>query len=140
MKARLRSRPDGTYGHWNYWEPAGPWDYTIAGKRKHWVGVHPNASYYVIDVDAIIAAYEHTAVFIAEDVRRLIATALAQSRLWPALVPYSEPLRRQFEASVRPAGWTGLVSGALVSGASAAPSRLTLTASRADASRRRRKQ
>jgi acetyl esterase/lipase len=30
-------------GLWNYWEPAGPWDYKPDGRStKHWVGVHPN--------------------------------------------------------------------------------------------------
>ncbi len=27
MLGRLRLRPDGGYQIWNYWEPAGPWDY-----------------------------------------------------------------------------------------------------------------
>ena len=51
MKSRLHPQADGTWRIWNYWEPAGPWDYRSLGIPKHWVGVHPKAGYYEIDVD-----------------------------------------------------------------------------------------
>jgi hypothetical protein len=45
---------------WNYWEPAGPWDYRADGRTtKHWVGVHPNGGYYEDDTQGIVDAYEH---------------------------------------------------------------------------------
>jgi hypothetical protein len=47
MKSRLKLREGGKYFVWNYWEPAGPWDYKGDGSTKHWVGVHPNGGYYV---------------------------------------------------------------------------------------------
>ena len=52
MKSRMHLQPDGTYRIWNYWEPAGPWDYHAFGVPKHWIGIHPNAGYYEIDVKA----------------------------------------------------------------------------------------
>ena len=53
LKSRLKQtqKPDGTYELWNYWEPAGPWDYKPDGRTpKHWVGVHPKGGYYEIDL------------------------------------------------------------------------------------------
>jgi hypothetical protein len=108
MKSRMTLKHGGGYPLWNYWEPAGPWDYTVTGRPKHWVGVHPNAGYYAIDVGAIVAAYEHGLVFTTDDIRYLIEIAQARSLIWPALVPYSEPMRQRFEASVKPDGWPGL--------------------------------
>ena len=74
MKSRMRLREGGKYFVWNYWDPAGPWDYKPDGSPKHWVGVHPNGGYYAIDVEGIVTAYEHGLVFDKEDLERLIAT------------------------------------------------------------------
>ena len=46
QKSRMKPKSDGTYEIWNYWQPAGPWDYKPDGSTKHWVGVHPNGGYY----------------------------------------------------------------------------------------------
>jgi hypothetical protein len=135
MKSRMRTRQDGKYFVWNYWEPAGPWDYKADGSPKHWVGVHPNGGYYGIDVEGIVAAFEHGLVFTREDVDRLIATnrdymwnqQVAGAKfqridgeepdprwknspgvLWTALVPYDPTLRQIFLANHDPAGWGGL--------------------------------
>jgi hypothetical protein len=59
----MKLKHDGTYVIWNYWEPAGAWDYKSDGLPKHWIGVHPNAAYYDIDVEGIVAAYKHGLVF-----------------------------------------------------------------------------
>ena len=74
MKSRMKLRENGKYFVWDYWDPAGPWDYNADGTTKHWVGVHPNGGYYAHDVEAIVAAYEHGLVFTKEDMARLIAT------------------------------------------------------------------
>ena len=74
MKSRMRLRDGGKYSVWNYWDPAGPWDYKPDGSPKHWVGVHPNGGYYAIDVEGIVTAYEHGLVFAKEDLDRLMAT------------------------------------------------------------------
>ena len=67
---------DGTYKIWNYWEPAGPWDYKPDGRTtKHWVGVHPNGGYYEDDTQGIVDAYEHGLVFTKADIDHLINTA-----------------------------------------------------------------
>ncbi len=108
MKSRMSVGFWGTYRIWNYWEPAGAWDYRPSGAAKHWIGVHPNAGYYAIDVEAIVGAYEHGVVFTGDDIKRLIKTAAAEFRLWPALAPYDEAIRRQFEDSLKPDGWEGL--------------------------------
>ncbi len=62
---------------WNYWQPAGPWDYYPYGSTnaKLWIGVHPNNGYYHIDTQAIVAAYEHGVVFTAADITALVKTA-----------------------------------------------------------------
>ncbi|MBM4032421.1 MAG: hypothetical protein FJ291_11620, partial [Planctomycetes bacterium] len=73
MKARMRLREEGKFYVWNYWDPAGPWDYKPDGSTKHWVGVHPNGGYYGIDVEGIVAAFEHKLVFTKEEIGRLIA-------------------------------------------------------------------
>jgi hypothetical protein len=137
MKSRMKLRDDGKYFVWNYWEPAGPWDYKADGTTRHWVGVHPNGGYYSSDVSAIVAAYEHGLVFTKEDIARLIATdrdfmwnqqvknakfqridgekpdprwANGPGELWLALAPYDPTLRKIFEANHDPGGWGGLSS------------------------------
>ncbi len=135
MKSRLRRREDGRYFVWNYWDPAGPWDYQAGGAPKHWVGVHPNGGYYAIDVEAIVAAFEHGLVFDQEDLRRLVATNRdfmwnqklqgAQFRrldggepdprwknspglLWASLIPHDALLHKIFLANHHPENWGGL--------------------------------
>ena len=108
MKSRMKPKEDGTYQIWNYWEPAGPWDYRPNGMPKLWIGVHPKPGYYDIDVEAIVAAYEHRLIFDADDIHRLIATALSDKRYWTALVPYDDTIQGQFESNHDPASWVGL--------------------------------
>jgi hypothetical protein len=135
MHARMSLQGAGKYYVWNYWDPAGPWDYTSNGATRHWVGVHPNGGYYEIDVEGIVAAYEHGLVFTKAEIDRLIATNRdfmwnkevkgakfqridggqpdtrwkdSPGVLWSALIPYDEKLQRVFEANHNPAGWGGL--------------------------------
>jgi hypothetical protein len=108
MKSRMTVQANGTYQIWNYWQPAGEWDYKPDGSTKHWVGVHPNGGYYEIDAGAIADAFEHGVVFTKPDIERLIATALAGKRDWQGLIPYSPEIRNHFEASFRPGSWGGL--------------------------------
>lgn len=137
MKARVKTRDDGKFFVWNYWEPAGPWDYQSNGAPKHWVGVHPNGGYYGIDVEGMVAAYEHGLVFEKTDIDRLIATNRdfmwnqkvegakfqridggevdarwknSPGLLWSSLIPYDETLRTVFIANHNPSGWGGLSS------------------------------
>ena len=134
MKSRMRVR-DGKYLVWNYWDPAGPWDTKPDGTLKHWVGVHPNGGYYAVDVEGIVAAFEHGLVFDQRDIERLIATnrdfmwnhrvqGAAFGRidggkpdarwkdspgvLWTALVRHDAKLRAVFEANHKPDSWGGL--------------------------------
>jgi hypothetical protein len=136
MKSRMKTREDGKYFDWNYWEPAGPWDYKPDGSPRHWVGVHPNGGYYNIDVEGIVAAFEHGLVFTREDINKLIATnrdfmwnhkiegakfqrmdgGEVDARwkdtpgvLWTALVPYDETLRKIFIANHQPDSWSGII-------------------------------
>src|SRR5208282_1580842 len=97
MKSRMRLQQGEKFFVWNYWEPAGPWDYKPDGAPKHWVGVHPNAGYYEIDAEGIVDAYEHGLVFDRRDLDRLIATALAEKRYWTALAPYDPAIQKKFE-------------------------------------------
>ena len=108
MKSRLHPQADGTYRVWNYWEPAGPWDYRALGIPKHWVGVHPKAGYYEIDVHAMVVGWRHGVVFTAGDIDRLIRTAIATARWWPPLAPYDATIRAHFEQTLNPDGWSGL--------------------------------
>ena len=135
MRSRMKLREDGKYFVWNYWEPAGPWDYKSDGTPKHWVGVHPNGGYYGIDVSSIVEAFEHGLVFQRGEIDRLIATnrdfmwnrQMRPARfqridggqpdprwkdspgvLWTALAPYDETLRKIFLANHDPADWGGL--------------------------------
>ncbi len=136
MKSRMHLR-DEKYYVWNYWEPAGPWDYKPDGQPKHWVGVHPNGGYYDLDVDGITAAYAHKLVFDKQDIDRLIATNRdfmwdqhikgakfkriddgkpegqwknSPGVLWFGLLPYDPTLRKIFEANHDPASWGGLAA------------------------------
>jgi hypothetical protein len=131
----MKTRESGKYWVWNYWEPAGPWDYRSDGSARHWVGVHPNGGYYGIDVEGMVAAFEHELVFTRDDINRLIATnrdfmwnqQLKDAKfqridggepdarwkdspgvLWTALVPYDETLRKVFLKNHEPASWGGL--------------------------------
>jgi hypothetical protein len=135
VKSRMKTREGGKYCVWNYWDPAGPWDYKANGSPKHWVGVHPNGGYYGIDVEAIVTAFEHGLVFTKDDIQRLIATNRdfmwnqqvagakfqridggqpnlrwrnSPGTLWMALVPHDETLRKIFLANHNPSGWGGL--------------------------------
>lgn len=135
MRSRMKTREDGKYFVWNYWDSAGPWDYKPDGAPKHWIGVHPNGGYYGIDVEAIVTAFEHGLVFAKADIDRLIATnrdfmwnqQVARARfqridggppderwknspgvLWTALVPYDDTLRKVFLANHNPSDWGGL--------------------------------
>jgi hypothetical protein len=108
MKSRLRLQSDGTYQIWNYWEPAGPWDYRLPGIPKHWIGVHPNDGYYATDVAAMVAAFEHGVVFNADDLGHLIRTAQADGRQWPMLAPYDATIRARFEQTLKPDDWAGM--------------------------------
>jgi hypothetical protein len=137
MKSRMQTRESGKYSAWNYWEPAGPWDYKPDGSPRHWVGVHPNGGYYSIDLEGIIAAYEHNLVFAKDDIQRLIATNRdymwnqtvngakfkridggevdarwknSPGLLWDALLPYDATLRRVFMANHKPDSWGGLAA------------------------------
>jgi hypothetical protein len=137
MKSRMRPRDNGKYYVWNYWDPAGPWDYKPDGSLKLWEGVHPNGGYYAVDVGGIVAAYEHGLVFSKEEIARLIATnrdfmwngqiknaqfrridgeppdpnyAKTPGVLWDALAPYDPTLRKIFEANNDPSGWGGMSS------------------------------
>jgi hypothetical protein len=136
MKSRMRVRDDKYYV-WDYWDPAGPWDYKPDGQTRHWTGVHPNGGYYDIDLEGIVAAYQHGLVFEKPEIDRLIATnrdymwngkingAKFQSIdgqaprdpwkntpgvLWNALIPYDAKLRQVFEANHKPASWGGLAA------------------------------
>jgi hypothetical protein len=135
MKSRITPRADGKYLVWNYWDPAGPWDYRADGSLKHWVGVHPNGGYYDSDVMGIAAAFEHGVVFTNEDIGRLIATnrdfmwnqevtgAKFQridggkpdprwkdipGALWTGLVSYDATLSKIFVANHDPLSWSGM--------------------------------
>ena len=108
MKTRMKLKHDGKYEVWNYWEPAGAWDYKSYFLPKHWIGVHPNAGYYDIDAEAIVTAYEHGLVFNKDDINRLVATAIAEKRYWTALVPFDGTIQKQFEETLDPGGWNGL--------------------------------
>jgi hypothetical protein len=137
MKSCVKTRENGKYAVWNYWDPAGPWDYKPDGSPRHWVGVHPNGGYYSIDVAGMVAGYEHNLVFTREDIQRLIATNRdymwnqkiegAQFRridggapdarwknspgvLWSALAAYDETLRKIFIANHNPESWGALAA------------------------------
>lgn len=137
MKSRIKTRAEGRYYVWNYWDPAGPWDFKPDGAPKHWVGVHPHGGYYQIDVEGIVDAHEHGLVFTKADMDRLIATNRdfmwnqkptsarfqridgeeldprwknSPGVLWTALVPYDATLRQIFIANHNPASWGGLSS------------------------------
>ena len=136
MKSRLHLR-DGKYYDWNYWDPAGPWDYKPNHEPRHWVGIHPNGGYYDADLDGIVNAYQHKIVFEKTEIDRLIASnrdfmwngqiqgakfkridggppdkdpKKSPGVLWHALVPYDDTLRRIFEANHQPASWGGLIA------------------------------
>ena len=64
---------------------------------KHWIGVHPKAGYYDIDVEGIVTAYEHGLVFDRDDISHLVKTAIADKRYWTALVPYNNTIQNEFE-------------------------------------------
>ena len=135
MKSRMRTRDGGRYFVWNYWDPAGPWDYKPDGSPRHWVGVHPNGGYYEIDVEGIVAAFDHGLVFSKQDIDRLIVTNRdfmwnqqvegakfqridggqpdprwknSPGVLWTALLPRDETLRKIFLANHNSSGWGGL--------------------------------
>jgi len=134
MKSRMRLR-EGKYYDWDYWCPAGPWDYKSNNEPRHWVGVHPNGGYYDIDLEGIVNAYDHKIVFEKTEIDRLIATNRdfmwnqqiqgakfkrmdggepdkrwkdSPGVLWHALIPYDDKLRQIFEANHEPASWGGL--------------------------------
>jgi hypothetical protein len=106
------------------------------GEEVGWL-VSPflNGFYYAIDVEGIVAAFEHGLVFTRADLQRLIATNRdfmwnqqfkgakfqridggepdarwkdSPGALWTALVPHDETLRKVFLENHHPASWGGL--------------------------------
>ena len=110
MKSRMVLTSSNTYRIWNYWQPAGAWDYRASGLPKHWIGVHPNPAYYDIDAEAIVAAYKHGIVFTKDELGHLLATSLSEKRYWTALLPYDVESQRRFQANHKPDSWGGLVA------------------------------
>ena len=137
MRSRMRLREGGKYFVWDYWNPAGPWDYQPDGSTRHWVGVHPNGGYYQIDIEGITTAFEHELIFSRADIDILITTNRdfmwnhqvkgakfrridggevdarwkeSPGTLWTALVPYDAALRKVFEANNDPDAWGGLIA------------------------------
>lgn len=108
MKSRLKPQANGSFQIWNYWQPAGAWDYLPNGSPKHWIGVHPTKGYYAIDADAIVNAVEHHVVFNDEDLSRLILTATQEHRYWPSLAAYSTQIQAEFEKNLKPDSWDGI--------------------------------
>ena len=108
LKSRIHLKDDGTCDIWNYWQPAGPWDYNPDGSTKHWVGVHPRGGYYEMDVSGIVVAYEHGLVFTKADIDRFIVTAKKTGRLWSALFRYDVEIQKHFEAGIDPGSWAGM--------------------------------
>jgi hypothetical protein len=105
---------------------------TVTAIRK-WV--RNWAGYYEIDVQGMVAAFQHNVVFSLQDIDRLIATKRdfmwnrqisgakfqridggqpdprwlnSPGMLWNALIPYDETLRKIFVANHRPDSWDGL--------------------------------
>jgi hypothetical protein len=107
QKSRMKPKSDGTYEIWNYWQPAGPWDYKPDGSPKHWIGVHPNGGYYDYDTLSIVDACEHGVVFTQADIARLVATAKSS---WQENDPSYPPPGFQpiagMEVSAQPASGT----------------------------------
>jgi len=122
MKSRMKNARERSILCWNYWEPAGPWDYKSDGRPSIGWGCIQRRILR-IDVEAIVSAREHGLVFEQEDMGRLIATngiscgtrrwrarrfsGWTEGRrtrgvedspgvLWTALAPYDETLRRYF--------------------------------------------
>lgn len=108
MKSRMNLKHDGTYEIWNYWEPAGAWDYKPNGMPKHWIGAHRNGGYYDTDVGAIVSAYRHGLVFNKDDIDHLVATAIGKRRYWTALVAFDDRIQKHFEDTLDPSSWDGL--------------------------------
>jgi hypothetical protein len=124
---------DGKYVVWNYWDPAGPWDYQANGDPKLWIGVHPKGGYYLADVNNIVTAYEYGCVFDKTDIEHLVATNRdfmwnkdlkkpkfgridgepekpdyqPPGMIWNGLAHYDATLRKIFESTYDPASWGG---------------------------------
>jgi hypothetical protein len=113
QKSRMAKDYDGSYKIWDYWDPAGKWDYDPNnGATKHWQGVHPNPGYYVMDTSSIVDAYEHGIVFTKADIDALVKTNLKMiaadaNRYWPALAPYNTTIQADLEAKCDPTSWGG---------------------------------
>ncbi|MGO8702913.1 MAG: family 16 glycosylhydrolase, partial [Candidatus Brocadiia bacterium] len=87
---------------WNYWEPAGSWDFVAnqaqndlygdwgIGGTKTWYGLHPNNGYYWIDTQCIVAAFEHGVVFNESDITTLVHDAKTSwtPSAWPPNTQY----------------------------------------------------
>ncbi|HHW10929.1 MAG TPA: hypothetical protein GXX29_13260, partial [Firmicutes bacterium] len=87
LKSRMQLYND--FYVWNYWEPTVPWDINVkANTMRHWVGVHPTASYQTNETWDIAEAYLSGIVFTEEDIQRIINTNLKvmwnQDRTAPA--------------------------------------------------------
>lgn len=66
------------YVEWDYWSPAGKWDYRLDGSARHWIGRDHRAGYSAIVADFIGYAFHHAVVFTADDVKKVINRQLHQ--------------------------------------------------------------
>ncbi len=60
---------------WNYWTPAGDWDY-VNGKARHWENVEPKGMWYSVTVASAVMLYDNNLVFDESDMQKLVATQM----------------------------------------------------------------
>jgi hypothetical protein len=102
--------------NWNYWDPAGPWDYDESGDPRHWIGEEHRCGYKGITSTSIIEAARHCVVFDETDV----SAVMERHRVYreandcsvPAVFGYFDEalLEAAFESVARdPTSWGNLV-------------------------------
>ena len=120
MKSRMKLKADGTYEIWNYWQPAGPWDYKPDGSHQ---ALGRRASQRrLLPASTSTASWTPTSTAWSSPGRTSTASSpppSPRSATGTRLVPYSEDIQKKFEESMKPDSWSGL---------SAAPKYLMLQA------------
>jgi len=80
FKRNIKIDDGGLHNWWDYWDPAGPWDYDSNGNLRHWVGVEHRTGYTNINMHFAAKCYHLGLVFDRSDIERMVRNF--KDRMW----------------------------------------------------------
>ena len=72
FKHNLKLTDGDQHNWWDYWDPAGPWDYKLDGSTQHWVGREHRSGYSNINMTFFQKCYKAGIVATKTDIERMV--------------------------------------------------------------------